>query len=264
MRELIFNDGRKLEVQRVITNSKMFYVRVILTTSEQLKALFADEFATSVMRLVENRREVCRYENYIALEYIKEETGGIWEVALQQKEANTEDRLAALEKSREEQEKEIETIKESMESGGTVDNTLFQASIVVARANAQMLSDQDAIEAKAIYHTWHELVGMGYSAEKEGYKFTHEDLLYKTLKAGQKFESQWIPGQGTESLFVRIDETHTGTKEDPVPWTPNMQPEEGKYYKEEELLAECVEDPGQPLYNKLAELCPGRYFTVVE
>ena len=105
---------------------------------------------------------------------------------------------------------------------------------------------------------------MGYSAEKEGYKFTHEDLLYKTLKAGQKFESQWIPGQGTESLFVRIDETHTGTKEDPVPWTPNMQPEEGKYYKEEELLAECVEDPGQPLYNKLAELCPGRYFTVVE
>ena len=55
-----------------------------------------------------------------------------------------------------------------------------------------------------------------------------------------------------------------GTKEDPVPWTPNMQPEEGKYYKEEELLAECVEDPGQPLYNKLAELCPGRYFTVVE
>ena len=190
MRELIFNDGRKLEVQRVITNSKMFYVRVILTTSEQLKALFADEFATSVMRLVENRREVCRYENYIALEYIKEETGGIWEVALQQKEANTEDRLAALEKSREEQEKEIETIKESMESGGTVDNTLFQASIVVARANAQMLSDQDAIEAKAIYHTWHELVGMGYSAEKEGYKFTHEDLLYKTLKAGQKFESQ--------------------------------------------------------------------------
>lgn len=111
MRELIFNDGRKLEVQRVITNSKMFYVRVILTTSEQLKALFADEFATSVMRLVENRREVCRYENYTALEYIKEETGGIWEVALQQKEANKEDRLAALEKSRRNRKKRLKLSK---------------------------------------------------------------------------------------------------------------------------------------------------------
>ena len=264
MKELILNDGRKTEVQKVITDNKIIYIRIILKTSEELKALFADEFATSVMSLMEYGKEIARNENYTLLKYLKEEAGGIWEVALQKKEADTEERLKELERARNEQEKEIEKIKENMESGAGVDITLFQAAVVVARANAQSLPDQEAVEAKAIYHTWQELVSMAYTAVEKGYKFTHEDLLYKTIKENQKFEAQWIPGNGTESLFVRIDETHTGTKEDPVPWTPNMQPEEGKYYKEEELLAECVEDPGQPLYNKLAELCPGRYFTVVE
>lgn len=264
MKELILNDGRKTEVQKVLTDDKMIYIRIILTTPEELKALFADEFATSVMRLIENGKEIARYENYTILKYVKEEMGGIWEVALQKTEADTETRLKALEQKGEEHGKEIAEIKETLENGGNVDMALFQASVVVARANAQTLSDREAIEAKAIYHTWQELVSMAYTAVEKGYKFTHEDSLYKTIKENQKFEAQWIPGHGTESLFVRIDETHAGTKEDPIPWTPNMQPEAGKYYKEGELIAKCIEDPGQALYNKLSELCPGRYFTVAE
>ena len=53
MKELILNDGRKTEVQKVITDNKIIYIRIILKTSEELKALFADEFATSVMSLTE-------------------------------------------------------------------------------------------------------------------------------------------------------------------------------------------------------------------
>lgn len=264
MKELILNDGRKTEVQKVITDNKIIYIRVILKTSEELKALFADKFATSVMSLMEYGKEIARYENYTLLKYLKEEAGGIWEVALQKKEADTEERLKELERARNEQGKEIEKIKENMESGAGVDTTLYQAAVVVARANAQSLPDQEAVEAKAIYHTWQELVAMGYTAAVKGYKFTHENLLYKTTKENQKFEAQWIPGQGTESLFVRVDEVHAGTKEDPITWTPNMQPEEGKYYKEGELVARCIEDPGQALYNRLSELCPGRYFVVAE
>ena len=67
-------------------------------------------------------------------------------------------------------------------------------------------------------------------------------------------------GQGTESLYVCVDEPHSGSQEDPIPWVSNMQPESGKYYIEGDLLAKCIEDPGQPLYHKLSELCPGRYF----
>ena len=83
MKELILNDGRKTEVQKVITNNKIIYIRIILKTSEELKALFADEFATSVMSLTEYGKEIARYENYTLLKYLKEEAGGIWEIALE-------------------------------------------------------------------------------------------------------------------------------------------------------------------------------------
>ena len=72
------------------------HVRMILTTSEQLKAYFMDEFATSVMTLRENSKEK-KYENYTELQYIKEEAGGIWEVEMRQTEADTETRLTELE-----------------------------------------------------------------------------------------------------------------------------------------------------------------------
>lgn len=96
MKELIFNDGRKKEVQSVSASGGIMHVRMILTTSEQLKAYFMDEFATSVMTLRENGKEK-KYENYTELKYIKEEAGGIWEVEMRQTEADTETRLTELE-----------------------------------------------------------------------------------------------------------------------------------------------------------------------
>ncbi len=96
MKELIFNDGRKTEVQSVSASGGIMHVRMILTTSEQLKAYFMDEFATSVMTLQENGKEK-KYENYTELKYIKEEAGGIWEVEMRQTEADTETRLTELE-----------------------------------------------------------------------------------------------------------------------------------------------------------------------
>ena len=96
MKELIFNDGRKTEVQSVSASGGIMHVRMILTTSEQLKAYFMDEFATSVMTLRENSKEK-KYENYTELQYIKEEAGGIWEVEMRQTEADTETLLTELE-----------------------------------------------------------------------------------------------------------------------------------------------------------------------
>lgn len=96
MKELIFNDGRKTEVQSVSASGGIMHVRMILTTSEQLKAYFMDEFATSVMTLRENGKEK-KYENYTELKYIKEEAGGIWEVEMRQTAADTETRLTELE-----------------------------------------------------------------------------------------------------------------------------------------------------------------------
>lgn len=266
MKQLMLNDGRSVEVQSVVTSEGVMHIRMILTTSEQLKAYFMDSFATSIMTLYENGKPADKpYENYTIMKYIKEESGGIWEVEMRQSGADTETRLTNLEDNAKQQSKDIEQLRKDVEEGGTgMDKELFEATAVVARANAQALSDQEALSAKVLYEKWQALVDAGYTAEKAGYKFTHEDVLYKTIKDNQQFQAQWVPGQGTESIFERIDETHAGTLEDPIPWHTNMRPELGKYYTEEDLLAKCIEDPGQALQNKLAELCPGRYFETVE
>lgn len=96
MKEIVFNDGRNLEIQSVESREGKLYVRVILTTSEQLKALFGDEFATRKIILYENHKEQEVFENYNKLSYLKEEAGGIWEVEMLQREKEDAVKIAEL------------------------------------------------------------------------------------------------------------------------------------------------------------------------
>ena len=65
-------------------------------------------------------------------------------------------------------------------------------------------------------------------------------------KVRQKHTSQagHEPGSvGTESLYYRIDETHAGTIDNPIPAKTNMLYEKGKYYVEEDGgLYLCIRD----------------------
>ena len=108
-----------------------------------------------------------------------------------------------------------------------------------------------------------DLVANNYVAQEVGYRFVHEGKLYKTLQASLTFMEQWVPGQGTESMYVRIDETHAGTLEDPIPYEGNMSLEEGKYYVQEEVIYRCTRNTDIPVYQKLSELV-GIYVEVVE
>lgn len=128
--------------------------------------------------------------------------------------------------------------------------------------NTLSVDDDTALRMKSYYPTWQELAEANFTAEKAGYKFTYGDDLYKTVKANQQFLSNWIPGQGTESIFERIDETHKGTEKDPIPYKTNMTVYKNKYYTEEGILYRCTRDSGIPLQNKASELV-GHYFEVV-
>lgn len=108
MRELVLNDGRKTEIQRVEQREGEIRIRLILQTSDQLKALFKDEFATSKMVERQNGVDVNEYENYTELSYIKEELGGIWEVALVQQGAGVKQRLQAVEEITSQMQKDLE------------------------------------------------------------------------------------------------------------------------------------------------------------
>ncbi len=97
MKTVIFNDGRQMTVQKMVANGGVLHLRMILQTSDQLKAFFQDKFATAKMRELENGKELSVHEGYTVLSYIKEEAGGIWEVEMLQPEADLNTRITELE-----------------------------------------------------------------------------------------------------------------------------------------------------------------------
>ena len=87
---------------------------------------------------------------------------------------------------------------------------------------AQSLSDADGLKAKALYPRWEALVKNGSVTAPAGFRFTHNGDLYKCVNPEPKFQSDWVPGNGTAALYVRVDEAHAGTLADPIPYDGNM------------------------------------------
>ena len=119
---------------------------------------------------------------------------------------------------------------------------------------AQSLLDADGLKAKALYPRWETLVKKGSVEAEAGYRFTYNGDLYKCTDKNPKFQADWIPGNGTAALYVRIDESHVGTLDDPIPYSGNMTLESGKYYIQDYVIYLCNRDTGNPVYNPLAEL----------
>lgn len=120
---------------------------------------------------------------------------------------------------------------------------------------AQLLPDADALAAKTLYPRWEKLVELGtVQTDEAGYKFLYGEDLYKCQNPNPTFQSDWVPGVGTESLYTRIDETHAGTLEDPIPYDGNMELVEGSYYSQTGVVYLCTRSTGTPVYNTLADL----------
>lgn len=99
---------------------------------------------------------------------------------------------------------------------------------------AQSLPDADGLKAKALYPRWEKLVQLGSVTAETGYRFTHNGDLYKCVNPDPAFQADWIPGNGTAALYVRIDEAHPGTLADPIPAARSMEYTYGLYYADPE------------------------------
>lgn len=119
---------------------------------------------------------------------------------------------------------------------------------------AQSFPDADGLKAKVLYPRWEVLVKKGSVTAEAGYRFTYGGELYKCINANPTFQADWVPGNGTAALYIRIDESHVGTLDDPIPYSGNMTLESGKYYIQDHVIYLCNRDTGNPVYNSLAEL----------
>ena len=136
---------------------------------------------------------------------------------------------------------------------------------VVARARelrktieglAENLTDVEGLENVELFAQY--AVGKDYAV---GDRFQYNGELYKVLQAHTS-QADWVPGTGTESLYVRVDDIHAGTAEDPIPYNGNMELVENLYYTQGGVLYRCTRSTGTAVYNALSELV-GIYVEVV-
>lgn len=122
--------------------------------------------------------------------------------------------------------------------------------LIAQQINTLEVDDNTALRMKQFYPTFESIVGQ---TVKKGFKFTHGDYLWATVKE-LTIQSHYPPGDGMESLYTKVNETHAGTLEDPIPYDGNMALENGKYYSQNSTIYLCNRDTVNPVYHKLAEL----------
>jgi hypothetical protein len=126
---------------------------------------------------------------------------------------------------------------------------------------AIVLTDAQALYSKELYPRWDDLMG---EKVEMGFRFRYGDDLYKTRQKSYTFVPHYIPGAtGTESLFEVINETNSGTKEDPIPYEGNMALEAGLYYSQDGVTYICTRSTGNAIYHALKDLV-GLYVEVAE
>lgn len=230
--KIIFADATEITVQQVEPNGDYLRVLTVENTPEQLKVLFTDSSRTSRMIVQERGQTLAIYEGYTAFYRTEIYTGQIYGVMMYKQE----------------------TLPEAQ-------SQMVQAAVLVAQMQAQSLDDAQALTVKAIYPQWGEVIGQ---TVKQGFKFLYSDVLYKVIQPdGLTIQDQYIPGEGTESLYVVINETNAGTQEDPIPYAGNMALENGKYYSQDGVIYLCNRDTEIPVYQALKDLV-GLYVTVAE
>jgi hypothetical protein len=122
--------------------------------------------------------------------------------------------------------------------------------LISQQINTLEVDDNTALRMKQFYPAFDEIVGQKV---KQGFKFRHGDYLWATVKE-LTIQSHYAPGAGMESLYTKVNETHAGTLEDPIPYDGNMVLENGKYYSQNSTIYLCNRDTVNPVYHKLADL----------
>ena len=131
----------------------------------------------------------------------------------------------------------------------------------VIESASQSLEDAVALTAVELFPKWSDCVSQAMKVIR-GFRFQYDGKLYRVEQPEYIFVEYYVPGElGTESLFSKVDVSHAGSTEDPIPFETNMEIFEGLYYTQYGVLYLCTRNSGQPLHHDLALLI-GSYVEV--
>ena len=138
-----------------------------------------------------------------------------------------------------------------MEKSRSLSTEEVTAMLITAQINTLTVDDNTALRMKSFYPTFNSIMGQ---TVKKGFKFTYADKLWATVQPDMLIQSHYPPGAGMESLYAEVCETHSGTIDDPIPYSGNMALANGKYYMQNYEIYLCNRDTINPVYNSLSEL----------
>lgn len=121
------------------------------------------------------------------------------------------------------------------------------AMLITAQINTLSVDDNTALRMLNFYPEWAE--NTAYSV---GFKVQYNGKLWRVKQAHTSIVT-WEP-VNAHSLWEQINETHSGTLDDPIPYDGNMALENGKHYAQDYTIYLCNRDTVNPVYNALAEL----------
>lgn len=169
-------------------------------------------------------------------------------------------------------------IKQAMYDIGQENAVLANENTVLHTAvqlTAMAYTDDQALLVKMVYPEWAALPdGTPLTKQEEATKGTEitkvlgpDGNLYKVITTHKK-QADWIPGRERASLFTIIEETHSGTLDDPIPARANMEYVKGKYYMEDGKVylmnREGMEEGESITLQYPPSQLVGQYFELVE
>ena len=129
----------------------------------------------------------------------------------------------------------------------------------IEEMNALNLSAVEALEVQNWYPKWED-VPDGESLEM-GMRYQYEGKLYVVLQTHNKL-SIYTPLNAASLYAEVVADENKGTKDNPIEYNGNMALEEGKYYKQYDVVYLCTRDTINPVYADLIGLV-GIYVEIV-
>lgn len=128
----------------------------------------------------------------------------------------------------------------------------MQAAVKLYVKKATDIPDEQALEMPDLFRTWDEVLAAGEQLEADTV-LNMDGQLYRVVQPVTPQEHQRPDGEGVLAIYRPIDQTHEGTKEDPVPFVYGMDTEQGTYYSSggktylcNLTMTPCVWAPGTP------------------
>ena len=197
------------------------------------------------------------YKNYLATTAAKEDKERVVALSVLVPHEEPADQWEEIDEERYQQIKKAKQAAYNVEYPEVEVNQAL--NLMTMQINSMDLTDEQSLQFKNLYPKWESFIGKSL---EQNYKVLYNDKLYKVRQKIDTVLENQAPSIATAALYEEINETATGTQEDPIPYNNNMELFEGKFYSQDGITYKCTRNTEQAVYHPLSELV-GLYVEMV-